>query len=63
MFYSPSKNAFFAPEFRGDYENSGTWPADAVEIDREHYDQVVTNRPADKDVAADADDLPILVDR
>lgn len=31
-FFSPSKNAFLAGDFRADYEAAGTWPADAKEV-------------------------------
>ena len=31
-YFSPSLNAFFAGEFRADYEAAGTWPSDAKEV-------------------------------
>lgn len=62
MFYSPSKNACFAPEFRADYAAAGTWPDDAVEIPRELF-LIVSNPPAGKMMAPGVDGLPMLVDR
>lgn len=38
--YSAINNAFYAPEFRVDYEASGTWPTDGVEVTESVYDQL-----------------------
>lgn len=62
MFYSPSRNAFFPADLRGDYESHGTWPNDAREISDELYSEVVTNRPTNKMNVPGTDGLPILVD-
>lgn len=32
MYYSASKNAFFAGEFRKEYERAGNWPSDAIQV-------------------------------
>lgn len=63
MFYSPSRNACYASEFRADYEAHGTWPEDAREISDELHASVVTNRPADKIMQPGLDGLPMLADR
>lgn len=63
MFYSPSQNACYAPEFRADYEAHGTWPEDAREISDELHALVVTNRPADKIMLPGLDGLPMLAGR
>ncbi|QLG87640.1 hypothetical protein HQ393_04880 [Chitinibacter bivalviorum] len=62
MFYSVKNNTWYAPDFRADYEAAGTWPDDAKEYPREVYDEVVTNRPADKVMIADKNGDPILAD-
>jgi len=61
VIYSPSKNAFYAPEFRADYDAAGTWPDDAVEVSEELYAQTL-NPPAGKIRVAGADGLPALID-
>lgn len=62
MFYSPSLNAWFDPQYRADYEKAGTWPSDAVEYPREVFDDVVSNRPPNKVMLPDADGRPTLQD-
>lgn len=62
MFYSATKNAWFAPEYRAGYELTGTWPADAVEYPLDVYDAVVSNRPASKVMTPAADGYPVLID-
>jgi hypothetical protein len=61
--YSPSKNTFYPPEFRDDYEASGTWPDDGIEVDDEIFHAVVSNRPLDKIMVCDEDGYPCLADR
>ncbi len=36
-FYSEKTGAFYASEFREDYEAAGTWPDDATEVTEEAY--------------------------
>lgn len=62
MFYSKSKNTWFAPEFRDAYEATGSWPDDAAEYTRELYDLTVSFRPIDKVLSHDVDGHPILID-
>lgn len=63
MFYSKSKNTWFDPAFRADYEAAGTWPVDGVEYPRELFEQTVANRPTDKVMVPDANGCPTLIDR
>lgn len=62
MHYSASTNTCYAAEFRADYEASGTWPADAVEITLDLYRAVVSNRPVNKIMVPGPDGLPMLAD-
>jgi hypothetical protein len=63
MFYSASKNAWFAPELRGDYEQAGTWPADAKEYSDDVYAAFRDRQEPDgKVMQADANGDPVLVD-
>ncbi|MDM5094376.1 DUF4376 domain-containing protein [Aeromonas rivipollensis] len=62
MFYSATKNTWFHPSFRHDYELSGAWPDDATEYPREVFDDVVSRRPADKIMVPDANGCPVLQD-
>lgn len=38
-FFSPSKNAFYADEFRAAYEAAGSWPKDLVEVSFEAFSE------------------------
>lgn len=62
MYYSALQNTWYDPDFRAAYESSGSWPADAVECPREVFDAVVTYRPIDKVMVADANGKPVLID-
>jgi len=62
MFYSPTVNTWFDPEYRQTYEDSGTWPADAVDLPDEVYDQVVRKRPFNKIMMPDESGNPVLMD-
>lgn len=63
MFYSVSKNTWFDPDFRTDYELSGQWPSDAKEFSLEIYHQTVSHRPADKVMVPDVNGDPVIVDK
>lgn len=63
MFYSSEKNTCYDPAYRGDYERSGAWPSDAVEISDELFAEVVLRRPPEREMQPGPDGLPILVDR
>ena len=58
MFYSKLNNAFYAPQLRSDYDKSGTWPVDAVEVPDEVYAEFSQNPPAGKHRSAGPDGLP-----
>jgi len=60
MFYSKSTGGFY--DEAAPYEAAGTWPADAVEISDEIYNQVARNRPPGKIIVADVNGLPMLAD-
>lgn len=57
MFYSQSTGGFYLPEIHGD-----AIPADAVEINREHYETLLAGQSNGKLIVADADGYPILQD-
>ena len=44
-FFSPSQNAFFAGDFREDYEAAGSWPEDAFEVADEAFERFALNPP------------------
>lgn len=61
-FYSPSKNAFYAPEFQSDYEAAGTWPSDLVEVLEEDYASLQGVLSGGKTLSSDEDGNPIAID-
>ncbi|KMQ73989.1 hypothetical protein [Marinobacter subterrani] len=46
MYYSATENAFFAGEFRDEYERAGTWPADAFEVSEEVFAEFSSQPPS-----------------
>lgn len=62
MFYSASKNTWFDPVLRSDYEKIGLWPEDAKEYPPEVFEMTVSNRPINKIMVPGADGAPILTD-
>jgi hypothetical protein len=60
FFYSPTPAP--AGSFYIDSINGGAIPADAQEISKAIYDEIVSNRPLGKVIAVDADGLPMLID-
>ncbi|WP_429052843.1 DUF4376 domain-containing protein [Aeromonas rivipollensis] len=62
MFYSATKNAWFNPVFRHEYELSGSWPDDATEYQLEVFDEVVRKRPPNKIMVPDSNGHPVLQD-
>ena len=61
-FYSATQNTFFPTSLRSDYEASGTWPSDGVEVNDEVFNEMVSCRSADKMVKPDSKGYPVLVD-
>lgn len=63
-FYSKSRNSFYPGELQDDYKNSTDgWPDDAVEIETEVYQQLITGLSSGKIITADDKGLPVLADR
>ncbi|EDS5484643.1 DUF4376 domain-containing protein [Salmonella enterica subsp. enterica] len=61
-FYSAVKNAFFPDELRDAYQNAGTWPQDATEVDESVFATYSASPPQGKQRAAGQDGLPCWVD-
>lgn len=61
-FYSAVKNAFFPDELRDAYQNAGTWPQDAAEVDESVFATYSASPPEGKQRAAGVDGLPCWVD-
>lgn len=47
-FYSAEKNAFYPAELKGDYERSGAWPSDCVEVEDSVYEEFTGLPPTGK---------------
>ena len=62
MFYSATKNAFYAPADRAAHEDIGSWPDDAKDVPDALYAEVMTHKPAGKFVSPGEDGMPTLVD-
>lgn len=58
-FYSAANNAFYAGEFRGDYERAATWPDDALPVDDAVYAEFSGPPPAGMQRVAGPDGLPM----
>lgn len=43
--FSPSKNAFYPVLLKGEYEHSGTWPLDAIEVNNSVYTEFAASAP------------------
>lgn len=62
MHYSQSTNAFYPGDFRQDYVDAGTWPADAIEVtDSEYKKYGQGTPPAGMQRGADSDGRPTWV--
>lgn len=57
MLYSRSTNGFYTPEIHGD-----SIPSDVVEITDEKYAELLAGNASGKNISADSDGNPILVD-
>lgn len=62
MHYSASNNTFYPDEFREEFEQSGSWPADAKPVPVKLYDGVRAAEAAGKRIAPGVGGLPIAVD-
>ena len=62
-FYSAKSNAFYYADFKNDYEQNGTWPEDAIEVDDSVYVEFAANEPPSGKIrAAGNDGLPTWID-
>lgn len=62
-FYSATTNAFYPIEHRDDYENSGSWPLDAIEVEDNIYDVFAAKEPPEGKIrAAGENGMPVWVD-
>ena len=62
-FFSPSRNTFFNSDWRDLYDAAGTWPADAIEVGTETFQEfAMGDPPMGKQRAAGEDGLPIWID-
>lgn len=62
MFYSAKENAFYADELKSIYENAGSWPDDAVEVDYSVFVEFARESPNGKLRAPNSDGLPEWID-
>lgn len=63
-FYSKSRNAFYPLEIQEDYQNSPDgWPDDAVEIETEVYQQLISGLSSGKIIIGDEKGFPALAER
>lgn len=60
--YSAKNNAFYPLDMQEDYENTGSWPDDGVEVDSETFSEFISPAPAGKVRAAGENGLPAWVD-
>ncbi|HCJ0148099.1 TPA: tail fiber assembly protein [Salmonella enterica subsp. enterica serovar Infantis] len=61
--YSAKSNAFYYAGFQSDYEQNGSWPDDAVDVDDSVYIEFAANEPpVGKMRVAGSDGLPAWVD-
>lgn len=61
-YYSATQNAFFHDDLRENYQASGNWPNDLIEITDEYYQELLTGQSNGKLVAADENGNPVLID-
>ena len=62
MFYSAKENAFYADELKSIYENAGSWPVDAVEVDYSVFVEFAGAAPHGKLRAPTSAGLPEWID-
>lgn len=60
--YSPSHNAFYLAVLKAEYELSGNWPEDGVEISDDLFIQYTSTPPDGKERGVDSDGMPCWVD-
>ncbi|KEA51237.1 hypothetical protein DT73_19010 [Mangrovibacter sp. MFB070] len=62
IFFSAKSNGFYADNFKNEYDNSGTWPEDAVQISDETWQAYLTTPPQGKQLGSDSSGGPAWVD-
>ncbi|MEB2410384.1 tail fiber assembly protein [Enterobacter asburiae] len=62
-FFSAITNGFYAEALKDAYEQAGTWPDDAKEIEHEHYTRLMEGQQAGKTIMIGDDGLPVLLSR
>lgn len=62
IYYSKTTNGFYPKSMKADYEKTGTWPIDAVEITAEEHASMIEGQNQGKVIAADSDGFPVLQD-
>ncbi|EMX9225619.1 tail fiber assembly protein [Citrobacter koseri] len=60
--YSPSHNAFYLAVLKAEYELSGNWPEDGVEISDDLFIQYTSTPPDGKERGAGENGMPCWVD-
>ncbi|BCL49477.1 MULTISPECIES: tail fiber assembly protein [Citrobacter] len=60
--YSPSHNAFYLAVLKAEYELSGNWPEDGVEISDDLFIQYTATPPDGKERGAGENGMPCWVD-
>jgi hypothetical protein len=62
IFFSPTRKGFFPEALRADYEASGSWPEDAIEVSDEVWTAHVGGHPVGKTLGAGENGQPAWVD-
>lgn len=64
IFYSPTTKGFYPADMKTDYERSGSWPVDAVEITPEEHQALLDGQSFTMEIAMDtAVGKPVLKER
>lgn len=62
MLFSKSKNAFYAPEFRAEYEAAGNWPDDLREVSGDVYAALMAAQSNGAAIQSDASGNPVAIE-
>jgi len=61
--YSASKNALYSYEWKGEYEAAEIWPADAVDVSDDVWEEYSSEPPAGEVRASDTSGMPVWIDK
>lgn len=61
-YYSTNTNSFYPSALETVYKKAGTWPADAVQVSIDVFNEFSDTAPEGKKRASGADGLPCWVD-